>query len=62
MILQEFNADVVLYNLMARVQCDVPAVTNISLDNDDNENHKLYLMSMLNVLFLKQITCTVLVS
>ena len=47
---------------MARVQCDVPAVTSISLDNDDNENHKLYLMSMLNVLFLKQITCTVLVS
>ena len=44
------------------VQCDVPAVRNISLGDDDNNNCKKLLMGIHNLLFLELILSLVLVS
>ena len=39
------------------VQCDVLAVKNTSLNNDDNDDCKQTLMGIVNVLFLELILC-----
>ena len=43
------------------VQCNVPAVKNTSLD-DDNDDCKWTLIGILDILFLELILCIVLVS
>ena len=43
------------------VQCDVPAVKNTSLDEDNNDDCKEILMGIVNILFLKIILCIFLV-
>ena len=42
------------------IQCDVPPVKDIYLDDDNNDDYKYILMGILNVLFLE--LCMVLVA